>query len=73
MISVLWKDDEEKDDWMVGLAKKRSKVTASTDDSLPPLDCPRRVIAFVPGDDGYDEMMEQITMVKAFVPMSKYF
>jgi hypothetical protein len=46
---------------MVGLAKnKRSKVTASTDDSLPPLDSPRCVIATVPGDDGYDEMMEQI-------------
>jgi hypothetical protein len=47
---------------MVGLAKnKRSKVTASlTDDSLPPLDSRRCVIGLVPGDDGYDEMMEQI-------------
>ena len=46
---------------MVGQAKhKRSKDTASTDDSLPPLDSPRCVIALVPGDDGYDEMMEQI-------------
>ena len=60
-ISVLWKDDEEKDDWMVGLTKnKRIKTTGSTDDSLPPLDSPRCVIALVPGDDGYDEMMEQI-------------
>jgi len=61
MISVLWKDDEQKDDWMVGLAEnKRSKVTASTDDSLPTLDLPRCVIALVPGSDGYDEMMKQI-------------
>ena len=46
---------------MVGLAKnKRSKVTGSTDDSLPSLDSPRSMIALVPGDDGYDEMMEQI-------------
>ncbi len=60
-ISVLWKDDEEKDDWMVGLAENnRSKVTASTDDFLPTLDSPRCVIALVPGDDWYDEMMEQI-------------
>ena len=60
-ISVLWKDDEEKDDWMVGLAKnKRIKTTGSTVDSLPLLDSPRCVIALVPGDDGYDEMMEQI-------------
>ncbi len=40
---------------MVG--NKRSKVTASTDDSLPPLDSPRCVIALVPGDDGCDEMV----------------
>ena len=60
-ISVLWNDDEEKDDWMVGLAKnKRSKTRGTTDDSLPPLDLPRCVIALVPCDDGYDEMMEQI-------------
>lgn len=46
---------------MVGLAmNKRSKVTAFTDYSLPPLDCPRYVIALIPGDDGYDEMMEKI-------------
>ncbi len=46
---------------MVGLAKnKRIKTTGSTDDSLPPLDSLRCVIALVPGDDGYDEMMEQI-------------
>ena len=50
--SVLWRDGEEKDDWMVGLAKnKRSTVTASTDYSLPPLDSPRCVIALVPDDD----------------------
>jgi hypothetical protein len=36
-ISDLWKNDEEINDWMVGLVKnKRSKVTASADDSLPP-------------------------------------
>ena len=59
-ISVLWKDDKEKDDWMVGLTKnKRIKTTGSTDDSLPPLDSPRCVIALVPGDDRYEEMMEQ--------------
>ena len=39
------------------------KTTGSTDDSLPPLDSPRCVIALVPGDDGYDEMMEQINDV----------
>ena len=61
MISVLWKDDEEKDDWMNGLTKnKRLRTTASTDDSLPPLDSPRCVMALVPGDDGYAQMMEQI-------------
>ncbi len=59
--SVLWRDGEEKDDWMVGLTKnKRIKITGATDDSLPPLDSPRCVIALVPGDGGYDEMMEQI-------------
>ena len=46
---------------MNGLTKnKRLRTTASTDDSLPPLDSPRCVMALVPGDDGYDEMMEQI-------------
>ena len=60
-ISVLWKDDDEKDDWMIGLTKnKRIKPTGSTDDSLPPLDSLRCVIALVPGDDEYDEMTEQI-------------
>ena len=49
---------------MVG--NKRSKVTASTDDSLPPLDSPRYVIALVPGDDGYDEMIEQINGGESF-------
>ena len=61
MISVLWKDDEEKDDWMNGLTKnKRLRNTTWTDDSLPPLDSPKCVMALVPGDDGYDEMMGQI-------------
>ena len=60
-ISVLWKDDEEKDDWMNGLTKnKRLRTTQSTDDSLPPLDSPKCVMALVPGDDGYDKMMRQI-------------
>ena len=46
---------------MVGLVKnKRTKGTASTDDSLPPLDSPRCVMALVPGDDGYIDMMEKI-------------
>ena len=46
---------------MVGLAKnKRSKTMGTTDDSLPPLDMPRCVIALAPGDDGYNKMMEQI-------------
>ena len=50
---------------MGGLAKnKRCKTMGTTDDSLPTLDLPRCVIAFVPGDDGYDEMME--------LPMSEY-
>jgi hypothetical protein len=61
MISVLWKDDEEKDDWMNGLTKnKRLRNTTWTDDSLPPLDSPKCVMALVPGDDGYDEMMGQM-------------
>ena len=61
MISVLWKDDEEKDDWMNGLTKnKRFRTTQSVDDSLPPLDSPKCVMALVPGDDGYDEMMGKI-------------
>ena len=61
MISVLWKDDEEKDDWMNGLTKnKRFRTTQSVDDSLPPLDSPKCVMALVPGDDGYDEMMGQM-------------
>jgi len=48
---------------MVGLAKnKRSKVTVSTDDSLPLLDSPRCVIALVSGGDRYDEMMEKINV-----------
>ena len=57
-ISVLWKDDEEKDDRMNGLTKnKRFRTTQSVDDSLPPLDSPKCVMALVPGDDGYDKMM----------------
>ena len=45
---------------MFGLLKiKRSKVTASADDSLLPLDSPGSVVVFIPGDQEYDEMMEK--------------
>ena len=46
---------------MNGLTKnKRLRTTQSVDDSLPHLNSPKCVMALVPGDDGYDEMMRQI-------------
>ena len=46
---------------MNGLTKnKRFQTTQSVDDSLPPLDSQKCVMALLPGDDGYDKMMGQI-------------
>jgi hypothetical protein len=45
---------------MAGIANsKRSRVTAM-DDELPPLNSAKCVISFVPGDEGYNIMVDKI-------------
>jgi hypothetical protein len=59
-IEGLWKPYQEKDNWMNGIMKNKKRRLPVDDDSLPPLDSPRCVIALLPGDAGYDEMLDKI-------------
>ena len=60
-IEVLCKPNQVKDNWMNGMANNKTRRMATVDDdALSPLDSPRCVIALLPGDAGYDEMMDRI-------------
>jgi len=59
-LSVLWEDSEMEDDWMTGLVKNNRGRVKATDDEMPPLDLKRCLIALLPGDEGYNELMEII-------------
>lgn len=51
----------EEDIWINRIANnKKRRLTAVDDNTSPPLDTPKCVIALVPGYAGYDEMMDEI-------------
>jgi hypothetical protein len=57
--AVLRENNEANDDWMLEFVKnKRIRVIANADVELPPLDSLKCVLALVPSDDGYEEVME---------------
>jgi hypothetical protein len=45
---------------MTGLVKNNRGRVKATDDEMPPLDLKRCLIALLPGDEGYNELMEII-------------
>jgi len=64
---VIWENVEAKDDWMAGIVKnKRSRVEA--DKEMPPLDYPKCLIVLLPGDEGYDKMMETMNDKNSVCP-----
>lgn len=50
---------------------KRGRIHA-TEDQIPSLDSKRDVIALLPGDEGYDELMGKLMMKTVYVLMT-YF
>ena len=45
---------------MDGIKKNKKRRLPVDDDTAPPLDSPWCVIALLPGDAGYDEMLDKI-------------